>query len=161
MPSPSAFSWVEKPLLAGLARPSDIEDLRWLRRQGIELLISLTEDRLRRDWIDEAGLLSLHVPVEDMGAPTMEQIDHCLSAIQRAQERHMGVAIHCGAGLGRTGTMLACYFIMKGMTAQDATAQVRRLRPGSIETREQEEAVREYARHCKKGQVTGEQQEGA
>ena len=107
-----------------LARPSSLEDLLWLRRQGIELLISLTEDRPRRDWINEAGLLLLHVPVEDMAAPTQAQLEHCLSAIARARQQNMGVAIHCGAGLGRTGVVLACYLVEKGLAAQNAIAKV-------------------------------------
>ena len=56
------------------------------------------------------------------------------------------MGIHCGAGLGRTGTLLACYFVSKGMTAKNAVARVRRLRPGSIETAEQERAVEEFER---------------
>jgi atypical dual specificity phosphatase len=146
MSAPHSFSWIEKPLLAALARPSEPDDMAWLRQQGIELLISLTEDRPRRDWVNDAGLLLMHVPVEDMEAPTQEQLDRCVSAIARANERQMGVAIHCGAGMGRTGVVLACYLVSKGMTAQNAIARVRRLRPGSIETDEQAEAVVEFAR---------------
>jgi atypical dual specificity phosphatase len=108
--------------------------------------VSLTDDPPPRRWINEAGLFSIHVPVIDMTAPTVEQIEECLSAIQRAHEKNMGVGVHCGAGLGRTGTMLACYFVSKGMTAKNAIARVRRLRPGSIETEEQERAVEEFER---------------
>jgi atypical dual specificity phosphatase len=56
------------------------------------------------------------------------------------------VAVHCGAGLGRTGAVLAAYFVARGMTANNAVGRVRRLRPGSIETDEQAEAVELYAR---------------
>jgi atypical dual specificity phosphatase len=146
MSAPPGFSWVDKPLLAAMARPSAPEDMLWLRQQGIELLISLTEDPPRRDWVNDAGLMMMHVPVEDMEAPTQEQLERCVSAIDRAHERHMGVGIHCGAGLGRTGVVLACHLVAKGMTAQNAIARVRRLRPGSIETDEQADAVVEFAR---------------
>ncbi|NWX09416.1 DUS23 phosphatase, partial [Caloenas nicobarica] len=45
-------------------------------------------------------------------------------------------------GYGRTGTMLACYLAKaRDMSGADAIREIRRLRPGSIETREQEEAV--------------------
>ena len=60
------------------------------------------------------------------------------------------VGVHCGAGLGRTGVIVACYFVAKDMTAKNAVARVRRLRPGSIETEEQEEAVNEFARRRSK-----------
>jgi len=146
MSQPHGFSWIDKPLLAAMARPADADDLAWLRNQGIELILSLTEDPLRRDWVNEAGLMCLHVPVVDMEAPTQEQLDQCLSAIARANEQGMGVAVHCGAGLGRTGVVLACYFVIKNLTANNAIARVRRLRPGSIETDEQADAVVQFER---------------
>jgi atypical dual specificity phosphatase len=146
MAAPSGFTWIEKPLLAALARPSGSEDLTWLREHGIELLLTLTEDRLRRDWIEDAGLLVYHEPLEDMEAPTQDQLDRAVSAIVRANERKMGVAVHCGAGLGRTGVVLAAYFVARGLSAGNAISRIRRLRPGSIETDEQAAAVELFAR---------------
>jgi atypical dual specificity phosphatase len=151
MEPPSGFSWVDRPHLAALARPGCAEDLVWLREQGIEVLLSLTEDPPRRHWINDAGLMASHVPVEDMTAPTPEQLDQCLDTIRRANDQGLGVAVHCGAGLGRTGVVLACYFVAQGLPAAKAIARVRKLRPGSIETPEQEEAIAEYARRIKTG----------
>src|SRR6185437_7211431 len=98
MVTPSGFSWIDKPLLAAMARPSGADGLVWLREQGIEVLSSLTEERPRRDWIDDAGLLVYHEPLEDMEPPEQVQLERCVSAIVRANERKMGVAVHCGAG---------------------------------------------------------------
>jgi atypical dual specificity phosphatase len=147
MAPPKGFSWIEKPHLGALAWPSDLEDLKWLRNQGIQLLVSLTEERLRRDWVNEAGLLVFHVPMIDMEAPSLEQIDRAVSAINRAIEQQMGAAVHCGAGLGRTGVVLAGYLVNKGLSSQNAISRVRRLRPGSIETDDQAEVIEEYAKH--------------
>ncbi|NXG26690.1 DUS23 phosphatase, partial [Grallaria varia] len=45
-------------------------------------------------------------------------------------------------GHGRTGTLLGCYLAKVGnLSGADAIREIRRLRPGSIETPEQEEAV--------------------
>jgi atypical dual specificity phosphatase len=146
MPPPFGFSWIEKPQLGALARPSSPEDFAWLREQGIEILVSLTEDRPRRDWAEDAGMLVFHEPLEDMEPPTQEQLDRAVSAIQRAMKLNMGVAVHCGAGLGRTGVVLAAYFVANGLSADNAIARIRRMRPGSVETEEQAAAVEEFAR---------------
>jgi atypical dual specificity phosphatase len=150
MSQPYGFSWIDKPLLAAMARPSSLEELLWLRDQGIELLVSLTEERPRKDWVDEASLLVFHEPLEDMEPPTQDQLDRCVSAIVRATDRKMGVAVHCGAGLGRTGVVLAAYFVVRGLSASNAIGRVRRLRPGSIETDEQAAAVELFARRKKR-----------
>jgi atypical dual specificity phosphatase len=151
MSQPENFTWVEKPHLAAMARPQSEGELNWLRKQGLELLISLTEDPPRRDWINSAGLFLLHVPIMDMEPPTLEQIDQCITTMARAHEQGRGVAVHCGAGYGRTGTILACYFVTKGMNAKNAIARVRRLRPGSVETEEQSQAIENFASHFGKG----------
>jgi atypical dual specificity phosphatase len=151
MPQPQGFSWIDKPLLAALALPESKEDLEWLRRHGIEVLISLTEDPLRRDWVNDTGILVVHEPIDDMQAPTQEQLDRCVRAIARAHEQRMGVAVHCGAGLGRTGVVIATYLVQQGQAARDAIARVRSLRPGSIETEEQAAAVAEFARRKRSG----------
>ena len=142
---PPGFSWVDKPHVAALAMPESAEDLSWLRRNGVEVLISLTEDPPFRRWINEAGLLSVHVPIPDMTAPSIRQFDLCIDTINRAKKTGMGVAVHCAAGKGRTGTMLAAYFVSLGMTPRQAIERVRELRPGSVETLEQEQAIADFA----------------
>jgi atypical dual specificity phosphatase len=144
MAEPSRFSWIEQPLLAALAHPESVEDLEWLRRQGIQVLLSLTEEPPPRRWVNDAGLLLVHIPVVDMEAPTPDQLEKAMAAIDRAKEKNMGVAVHCEAGLGRTGVIVACYLVTQGLTANQAIEKVRRLRPGSIETDEQAEAVKDF-----------------
>ncbi len=146
MSPPRAFSWIEKPLLAAMGRPEDEDELRWLKQHGIEILVSLTEDPPRRRDVNNAGLLLYHVPVPDMTAPTQEELDRCVSAIDKAKQSGMGVAVHCGAGAGRTGVVLACYFVQQGASAAEAVQKIRKLRPESIETDEQLEAVQEFAK---------------
>lgn len=146
MAKPYAFSWIDEPRLAAMGRPVSEKELRWLKQHGLEVLVSLTEEPPNRREVDNAGLLLYHVPVPDMTAPSQEELDRCVSAIQKAQSLGMGVAVHCGAGAGRTGVVLACYFVQGGAKASEAVRRIRMLRPGSIETSEQEEAVQEFAR---------------
>jgi atypical dual specificity phosphatase len=150
MSLPDGFTWVDPPLLAAMARPASLDDYLWLREQNVHLVISLCENPPPRRWLNDAGLFSMHIPIEDMTAPTSEQVDQCLAAVERAQNAGFAACIHCAAGLGRTGTMLACYFVKKGMKASAATSHVRQIRPGSIETSEQAEAVLEFSRRVRK-----------
>ena len=83
---PPGFSWVDKPHLAALAMPESADDLTWLRKNGVEVLISLTEDPPQRRWINEAGLLSVHVPIQDMTAPSTRQFDLCVETMNRAKK---------------------------------------------------------------------------
>lgn len=142
---PLGFSWVDPPRLAAFARPDGPDEYRWLRENGVQLVITLTETPPFHRWLDDAGLLGLHLPVPDFHAPSPEQIEHCLSAIRKANEQNLGVGIHCMAGLGRTGTILAAYFVGHGYSPADAIAHVRSLRPGSIESDEQESAIAAFA----------------
>jgi atypical dual specificity phosphatase len=146
MSPPAGFSWIDRPHLAASARPDGPEELDWLRREGVQILLSLTESPVRRDWVEDAGLLVMHVPIEDMQPPTQDQLDRCISALHRARGQNMGVLVHCTAGLGRTGSILAAYLVAQGFTPRAAVARVRELRPGSIETEEQEQAIDEFAR---------------
>ena len=61
-----------------------------------------------------------------------------------------GVGVHCAMGRGRTGTMLACYLVAKeGYSGDAAIEETRRRRRGSIETRLQEQAVRDFEDHLR------------
>ena len=60
------------------------------------------------------------------------------------------MGVHCAAGVGRTGTMLACYLVaMENCTAKEAIDETRRRRIRAIETKAQEKAVRDFEQHLK------------
>ena len=139
--APRNFSFVVDGIIAGLARPSD-DDVAGLPSLGIAGLVSLTESPLDRDAVSLRGLEYLHLPVRDFGAPSVEAVRTFVDFVRRVRaERGGAVAVHCGSGLGRTGTMLACFLVSEGRSARQAIADVRRLRPGSIETSGQERAI--------------------
>jgi atypical dual specificity phosphatase len=54
------------------------------------------------------------------------------------------VTVHCGAGKGRSGTFLAVFLVWRGMDPDEAVSEIRRLRPGSIETEAQLQSVHDF-----------------
>jgi atypical dual specificity phosphatase len=60
---------------------------------------------------------------------------------------------HCLGGVGRTGTMVACYLVVRGATPREAIAEVRARRPGSIQTGEQERVVHRYGAETARDRV--------
>jgi atypical dual specificity phosphatase len=144
------FSWVEQDTLAAMARPGrerDLEeDLAWLHSAGIRVLVSLTEEPVPEKALEKYGMTGLHLPVEDFTPPTLEQMDRFIGEVDRAKLEDFSLGIHCTAGKGRTGTMLAAYLVTQGLSAEEAIEEIRNLRPGSVETPDQEEQVAEFAR---------------
>ena len=96
-----------------------------------------------------AGLVDLAEYVPDTQPPTMPQIDRIIDFIERQIEDRRAVAVSCMAGIGRTGTVLACHLVRTGYTARDALETVRRLRPGSVESPPQEGFVYAYERRLR------------
>ena len=143
------FSFVIEGVLAGSARPgAGDDDLAALEARGVAGIVSLTSAPLDCDALALAGFEYRHLPVPDFGAPGVEAVRRFVEFVRRVSGRGRGaVVVHCSSGYGRTGTMLACFLVSEGRSADDAIAEVRRLRPGSVETSEQEAAVRAWERH--------------
>lgn len=113
---------------------------------GVSQLINLSSRPHSADLLARLGLRETHLAVPDFTAPTPEQLLAGVAALQAGLEAGSGpVLAHCGGGYGRTGTLLACYYVSLGARADEAIARVRAERPGSIETKRQLAAVQAFA----------------
>jgi atypical dual specificity phosphatase len=145
------FYWVIDNVLAGCSRPGagrdgDIDrDLDTLRGYGIGALLTLTETPLPLGALERHGIAGLHLPVDDFHAPTTAQMLDALAFLDEARATGTAVAVHCLAGQGRTGTVLAAYLIRGGLSSEEAIAAVRATCPGAIEASPQTIALAGWA----------------
>ncbi|RKO94046.1 hypothetical protein BDK51DRAFT_10571, partial [Blyttiomyces helicus] len=164
------FTWVVPFRIAGMSTPRGAHDIAMLASPaiGIRRVVTLTEEEpLAETWFVGTGVAHTYLPIENMRGATVEQIDIFMRlAVETEYEGPL--LVHCGGGKGRAGTMLASYLVAFGarppireaewvcpaMTAAEAIAKIRELRPGSIETEAQERAVEAYASQLwKRGRV--------
>ena len=142
---PDNFSWLIKNKLAGSAIPTSIKEIDWVIEQGIKSIVTIREEPLDDDWIKNVNYL--HVMSNDMGVPEFDDLTFAVDFIHRRLNDKEPVMVHCLAGLGRTGTILASYLVKyENMSADEAIEKVREGRPGSIQSYPQEEIIFRFAK---------------
>ncbi|XP_060082194.1 dual specificity protein phosphatase 23-like isoform X2 [Ylistrum balloti] len=146
---PKNFSWVVEDQVCAMGFPDSPENMMYLVENNVRTLVSLTAERqpLVKDFPE---ITLFPIKVVDFTPPTLEQIDQCIDIIEKTLLEGKAAGLHCAHGKGRTGTVLACYFIKEFcMEPKKALEQIRIYRPGSVETQEQEQVIFEYANYIK------------
>ena len=142
---PDNFSWIIEGKLAGSAIPTSTDEVQWAIDQGVKSIVTIREEPLDSDYTNNVNYL--HVHSNDMGVPEFDDLVKSVDFIHDRIVNDEPVMVHCLAGLGRTGTILACYLIKyKKMSADDAIQKVRDERPGSIQSFSQEEIIFQFAK---------------
>lgn len=146
---PRGFLWLKRGMLAGTPVPGvyfDMDyDLKALQRVGVTTLVTLTETALDQARLAPFGLKSIWEPIPDMAAPSIAQGMRLCRQIEQLLAGHEVVAVHCRAGLGRTGTVLAAQLIWEGQHALDALEHVRSIEPRWVQSQAQIEFLEGFA----------------
>ncbi len=131
-------------------------DLAALRALGASLVLTLVEtEKLERlgltnfgALVKRAGMDWLHLPITDFGVPGeafLREWPAASADIHARFQRGERTAIHCRAGIGRTGLAASLILIERGLPPAEAIALVRRHRPGAVETEAQLAFVMNWA----------------
>ncbi|KAI0789376.1 ATP dependent DNA ligase [Abortiporus biennis] len=158
---PRFFRWIVPFFLAVMSTPRDAVDLDRLSSPsiGIRHVLTLSEETpLKESWFTaRRDIRNTYLPIPNYHPPTVEQMDLIIRLIWDSDNSPL--LIHCGGGKGRAGTVIACYLVAFGfsrppqdlatvkqpsMSAQDAISALRLIRPGSIETPQQESFVSQW-----------------
>ena len=133
--------------LAGSRGPRSRSDLIALKQQNLGALVRLVEPFeawVTSKQVNEAGLEDYNEPIPDFHAPTQQQINKIIMYIDSHIENGIPVGVSCNAGIGRSGVILACYLVHKGLNAREALELVREKRGRGPEVPEQIMAIEEY-----------------
>jgi atypical dual specificity phosphatase len=120
-------------------------DLAALQRVGITVLVSLTTQPVDPAALDEYSIKGIAFPIKDMGVPTIDSAMELCEQVGELTEQGEAIAMHCKAGMGRTGTMLVAQLIWEGESALDALEAARSIEPRWVQSEAQVAFLEEFA----------------
>ncbi|HEX2040043.1 MAG TPA: dual specificity protein phosphatase family protein [Acidimicrobiales bacterium] len=105
-----------------------------LAERGVKTVVDLRAEEdlhVDEDHLSSLGLRYMHIPIRDGQAPTSEEVAQFLQAVRETD----GITfVHCGAGVGRTGTMAGSYLVASGQaTSKEALQRNLAVGPPSLE----------------------------
>lgn len=127
-------------------------DVEAIRNWGATSVLTLIENhefdllhvRGLPNAVRDAGLVWHHAPIPDVSVPG-PAFDAAWRAIGSRLVDQLcegqSIVVHCRGGLGRAGMVAAMLLVMMGEDPRRAIERVRAVRPGAIETPEQEAYV--------------------
>lgn len=148
---PRGFRWIVPGKVATTPLPGAVidinHDLAALRVVGVTMLITLTRNDLPQEALHKHGLRNLHLSIYDREPPTIAQLKMLTRRMSDMIQKGEVLAVHCRAGIGRTGTVIAGWLIKEGLTAEAALQRIRVIDKQYVQTAEQEQFLHDFEAH--------------
>lgn len=102
--------------------------------RGIGLVVRLNSELYSPSYFTALGIKHLDMIFDDGTCPPLNLVKKFINlAHGMINEKQKGIAVHCKAGLGRTGCLIGAYLIYRyGFTANEVIAFMRFMRPGMV-----------------------------
>ncbi len=151
--APSGFYWLFPNRLAGMPRPGLLEvldaDLAAIRDLNVDLLITLEEEpTVASSDAARFDIEVVHFPIVDMEPPDLESGAALGRKIEAWLAEGRVIAVHCKAGMGRTGTVLAAQLVWRGDSPVQALERARMINPRWVQSESQLRYIREVGDRC-------------
>ena len=141
------FTFKENELY-GSEMPETQEDFEKIKKLNIKVIISFDETikEVKEKISVPDGIEFYEIFITDMDVPEKHQVERFLKLITKLREEKKPVLVHCIAGCGRTGLMLALAekYIYGVIDGKKAIENVRKVRPCALETPNQIDFVINY-----------------
>ncbi|MBG0770175.1 MAG: dual specificity protein phosphatase family protein [Anaerolineaceae bacterium] len=131
----------------------DYRVMRAYRQANINVVVVLTswEEIFYKAGVDlkkeyaQAGMTVIYLPTPDFGTPDPAPFREALGQALAAAKQGKNVAIHCHAGLGRTGIFAACLArAVFDLDGRQAFTWVRESIAGAVENQDQINFIENY-----------------
>ncbi len=127
--------------------PAGSRAVKWLKKMGIDAVVSLTERPINGS---KEFNIYYNIPMINGDPADPQVLKKAVLKINDLINNGNCVLVHCSAGLGRTGMVIASYFIYtKHMDPEKALEKIKSIRPGSLEDKEQIESIYKFAEWIK------------
>jgi len=143
------FYWIINKKIGGMQKPgltSDIEDnLKTMKLLGVHVLVTLQQKTIDPSLLNKYGITGVHFPIVDMDIPDLDEVYQLFQKLQTYIKDNKSIVYHCKAGMGRTGTMLACHLLwIEKISSIQSIGKVRQINHKYIQTDEQLEFVKQF-----------------